>query len=112
MGQLKKILDSLSIRQRITIVVAALAVSGGLLAFSHWRTEGDFRPLYTSMSAEDAAVVLQKIKETGCPYRLAENGTGVLVPSARLAELRLQLAGAGIPKSGRIGFEFFDKTNF
>src|SRR5208337_3321439 len=35
-----------------------------------------------------------------------------LVPSASVAELRLQMASAGLPKSGRIGFELFDKTNF
>jgi flagellar M-ring protein FliF len=29
-----------------------------------------------------------------------------------VAELRLELAAAGVPKSGRIGFEIFDKTNF
>jgi flagellar M-ring protein FliF len=48
-------------------------------------------------------------------YRLSDNlGTGsgtVLVPSARLAELRLSLAAAGIPKSGRIGYELFDRNN-
>ncbi len=43
---------------------------------------------------------------------MSENGTSVLVPSARVAELRLQLAAAGVPKSGRIGYELFDKTNF
>ena len=36
----------------------------------------------------------------------------MLVPSSRLAELRLTMAAAGIPKNGRIGFELFDKTNF
>jgi flagellar M-ring protein FliF len=36
----------------------------------------------------------------------------VLVPSAKVAELRLQLAVAGLPKSGRMGFELFDKTSF
>src|SRR5208283_302538 len=30
----------------------------------------------------------------------------------RLADSRLTLASAGLPKSGRIGFELFDKTNF
>jgi flagellar M-ring protein FliF len=29
-----------------------------------------------------------------------------------VAELRLQMASAGLPKSGRVGFELFDKTNF
>jgi flagellar M-ring protein FliF len=35
----------------------------------------------------------------------------VLVPSSRLAELRLTMASIGLPKSGRIGFELFDKVN-
>jgi flagellar M-ring protein FliF len=34
------------------------------------------------------------------------------VPSAKVAELRLQLASAGVPRSGRIGYELFDKSNF
>src|SRR5208283_2867175 len=32
-------------------------------------------------------------------------------PASRLAELRLVMAAAGLPKAGRIGFELFDKTN-
>jgi flagellar M-ring protein FliF len=44
-------------------------------------------------------------------FRLADNGTTVLVPAAKVDEVRLDLAGAGLPKSGRIGFEIFDKTN-
>ena len=36
----------------------------------------------------------------------------MLVPSAKVAELRLEMAAAGLPKTGRIGFELFDKTNF
>ena len=64
------------------------------------------------MSPEDAAAVVQKLRESGTEYRLTENGTGVLVPSARVAELRLQMAGAGLPKTGRVGFELFDQTNF
>lgn len=88
------------------MVISALAV------LSHWNRERDFRPLYSALSAEDAAAVVAKIRESGSEYRLSDNGAAVLVPSAKVAELRLQLAAAGVPKSGRIGFELFDKTNF
>src|SRR4029077_12854009 len=74
--------------------------------------ERDFKPLYTGLAQEDAAAVLVKVREGGAEFRLSEEGTTVLVPSAKVAELRLQLAAAGVPKSGRIGFELFDKTNF
>ncbi|HOL73837.1 MAG TPA: flagellar basal-body MS-ring/collar protein FliF [Bryobacteraceae bacterium] len=112
MDQIKKLYASLSVRQRISIAAAAVLVIAGLVAFTNWRRERDFRPLFSGMSPEDAAAVVQKLRESGTPYRLTENGTGVLVPSAQVAELRLQMAGAGLPKTGRVGFELFDQTNF
>jgi len=108
----KKLWASLSNSQRISIAAVALLTVAGLYAFSHWRYESDFRPLYTSMAPEDAAGVVQKLRESGVEYRLGESGSTVLVPSGKLAESRLTLAAAGLPKSGRIGFELFDKNNF
>src|SRR5580704_9526888 len=112
MDEMKKLLARLSIAQKISIAAAAVAVAGALFWFTQWRHESDFRPLYTGLAAEDAGAVVQKLKETGTDFRLSENGSTVLAPSARLAELRLQLAAGGLPKSGRMGFELFDKTSF
>ncbi|HUK54156.1 MAG TPA: flagellar basal-body MS-ring/collar protein FliF [Candidatus Binatia bacterium] len=111
MNQLTNLVNSLSVRQRISILLVATVVVAGVVSFSHWRRESDFRPLYGSLAAEDAGAVVQKLKESGVEYRLADNGATVLVASARVAESRLALASAGLPKSGRIGFELFDKTN-
>lgn len=112
MDQLKRIFDSLSWKQIVSILVAACAVVVALSLLSRWNRERDFRPLYSELSAEDAAAVLSKVRESGSDARLSDNGATVLVPSAKVAELRLQLAAAGVPKSGRIGFELFDKANF
>src|ERR1035438_2747842 len=112
MDQMKNLLSGLTLRQRISIIAAVIAVVAGMIGFVHWKHESDFRPLYTSMAAEDAAGVVQKLRETGVEYRLADNGAAVMVPSVKLAESRLTLAAAGLPKTGRIGFELFDKSNF
>jgi flagellar M-ring protein FliF len=112
MEQLRKLVANLTIAQRLTILLAAVAVGAGLFAFARWKRESDFRPLYTTLASEDAGAVVQKLKETGVEFRLSENGSTVLVPSAKVAEMRLEMATAGLPKSGRIGFELFDKTNF
>jgi len=109
---MKRLLNTLTWKQCLSIVIAAGAVVAVLVAFSRWNQERDFRPLYSALSPEDAGAVVAKVRESGSEFRLSENGTVVLVPSAKVAELRLQLAAAGIPKSGRIGFELFDKTNF
>jgi flagellar M-ring protein FliF len=110
--QARNLVSGLSMAQRISIVAVTLLAGAGIAALVHYRTESDFRPLYTAMAPEDAAPVVQKLRESGVEYRLADNGGTVMVPSARLAESRLTLAGAGLPKSGRIGFELFDKTTF
>jgi len=107
-----KLWANLTNSQRISIIAVAVLTIAGLYAFSQWKKESDFRPLYTSMAPEDAAAVVQKLRESGVDYRLGDNGATVLVPSAKQAESRLTLAAAGLPKTGRIGFEIFDKTNF
>ncbi len=98
-------------RQRIGIAVMALLVAGGLTAFVKGKHERDFKPLFTNMAPEDAAGIVQKLKEGGVDYRISDSGTSVSVPEAKIDELRLEMAGAGLPKTGRIGFELFDKTN-
>src|SRR5579863_7689912 len=108
---MNSLLANLSVRQRITIAIVALAVAGGLYALIHYQHEADFKPLFTGLSPEDAAAIVQKLKEGGIDYRLGDNGRTVLVPTANLADSRLALAAAGLPKSGRIGFELFDKNN-
>ncbi len=111
MDQLRKLVASLTIRQRFTVVGGAVLAIMVLSWFLHWNRERDFKPLYTSLSAEDAGAVLAKLRESGIEYRVRDADSTILVPSERIAELRLQMATAGIPKSGRIGYELFDKTN-
>ena len=93
------------------MAVVLLAAAGGLFLLVQHQREADFRPLFTGVAPEDASAIVQKLKEAGVDYRLAAEGGVVLAPSARLAELRINMAAAGLPKTGRIGFEIFDKTN-
>src|SRR5947199_144405 len=111
MDQVKRIVGTLTARQLTTILLVAALVAGGIYGFTQWQREAGFRPLYTTLAPEDAALVVQKLKESGVPYHISANGTMISVPEDRVAELRLDMAGAGLPKSGRIGFEIFDKTN-
>ncbi len=108
---MKKVLAHLSIAQRVTIAMVGLVVISGIFYLLHWQKEADFKPLFTGLAPEDASGIVQKLKEGGVDYRLPDAGGAVLVPSSRLAELRLNMAAAGLPKTGRIGFELFDKAN-
>jgi flagellar M-ring protein FliF len=55
---------------------------------------------------------MAKLKADGIEYRVDDTGTGIRIPSSKVAEMRLKMASAGLPKTGRIGFELFDKSNF
>jgi flagellar M-ring protein FliF len=111
MNQVQKLFSSLSLRQQLTIAAVVVLVGFGMFGFVRWNRERDFKPLYSNLSAEDAGAIVAKLRESGIEFRLLEVDGTVLVPSEKVPELRLQMATAGIPKSGRIGYELFDKTN-
>ncbi len=112
MDQAKKLLLALTPRQLATIAIVAVAVVAGVMAFSRWQRESGLKPLYTGLAPEDASAIVQKLHEGGVDYKIVNNGTELLAPEDKVPELRLEMAGLGLPKTGRIGFEIFDKTNF
>ena len=111
MDQIRQIFGRLSLTQRIAIAAAAILVICSVVFFLRWNREKDFKPIYEQLSSEDSGAVIAKLRESATEYRLRPEDSAILVPSAKVAELRLQMATSGIPKSGRIGYELFDKTN-
>ncbi|MFN0101619.1 MAG: flagellar basal-body MS-ring/collar protein FliF [Bryobacteraceae bacterium] len=110
--QLRELFLRLSMRQRLLIGGAAVLVIALILGMRSWQTERNFKTLFQDLSAEDAGMVLARLKEAGTEIRLENGGKIIKVPAEKVDELRIQMASAGLPKSGRIGFELFDKPNF
>lgn len=110
--QLGELWSRLVPKQRILLIAAVIAVVGGIVALQRWNHERGFEPVFSGMSPEDAGAVTAKLRESNTEYRLADGGATILVKSDRVAETRLQLAAAGLPQTGRMGFELFDQTNF
>lgn len=112
MNQIRELWARLTLRQKLSLGLALLLVSGGMYWFVRDRKERDFKPLFTQIAPEDAGQVTAKLKERAVEFKISDDGNAILVRSANLAELRMEMAAAGYPRSGRIGFEIFDKTNF
>src|SRR3974377_167415 len=110
---MKKVLENLSTAQLITSGVVILMCAGGVYAVVQHQRESDFRPLFTGVAPEEAAAIVQKLKESGVEYRVPGGGGGGLVRcgGGGGGGLRIGMGGAGLPKSGRLGFELFDKTS-
>ena len=110
--RLKEMASALTKTQRVTLVAAFVAVTGLVAASAYWSQYTPYRLLLSDMDPEAAADVITRLKDANVPYQLDEGGRGIRVPANRVDELRLEFAGRGLPSSGRIGFEIFDKTSF
>jgi flagellar M-ring protein FliF len=98
------------IKKKISfIVLIGISLASVIFLFS-WSQKSNYQTLYTNISEGDSGLMIQKLKELKVPYKV--EGGGILVPSEKVYELRLQLAAQGLPQGGGIGFEIFDKTNF
>ncbi|MBI5442849.1 MAG: flagellar M-ring protein FliF [Deltaproteobacteria bacterium] len=112
LAQIRSIWGRLTVLQRIILAAVTLGVTAGSLSLVFWARTPEYSVLYSRLATDDAASVVRSLQEAGVPYRLADQGRAVLVPSDRVYELRLQLASQGIPQGGGVGFEIFDKTSF
>lgn len=68
-------------------------------------------PLYTNMSPEDGAMIVQELEKRGVKYELTANGTQILVSGDKVPQLRMMLAAEGMPSQGNVvGYEIFDDS--
>lgn len=100
-----------SINQRMIILVALAGSVAGLVALALWTQQPDMQVLFSNLNGEDAAAIIDKLKEAKVPYETTGGGATVLVPSAQVHDLRLQLATQGLPHGGGVGYEIFDRTS-
>ncbi|MBT9158219.1 MAG: Flagellar M-ring protein [Firmicutes bacterium] len=90
-----------------SLLLVAVLVATGSAAF--YTTRVNFVPLFTGLDPAQAHAIVGSLKEQNVVYQLGDGGTSVLVPEARLHELRIMVAGEGLYNTG-VGFELFDEA--
>jgi flagellar M-ring protein FliF len=98
-------------KQMVIVGVGLLCVISVVVMLS-WAKTPDYATLFSNLSTDDAAAITASLDESKTPYELASGGTAIKVPSEIVYKTRLDLASAGLPQGGGVGFEIFDKTNF
>jgi flagellar M-ring protein FliF len=67
----------------------------------------------SGLDPEDSAAIADQLEQDGVAYEIGGGGSTVSVPANKVAEVRIRLAQAGLPRGGAgTGLEIFDKTNF
>ena len=111
-AHVKRLSTTLSAGQIASLIAAFVAVVGVVAGSAYWANAPSYTTLYRDLDPESAQAVIAKLKTANTPYVLDDGGSTLLVPAARVDELRLDFASQGLPTAGRIGFEIFDRTSF
>ncbi len=67
--------------------------------------------LYGDLDLRDSAQVVDQLTRRHIPYRIAGNGSQILVAADQVPEARLALAKEGLPAGGSVGYEIFDRSD-
>lgn len=111
-NQLRELFGKLDIKARVIIGIVTGVVLIGLLFLIFSDTGQDYQPLFQQVSTEDANAIVEELEARDVSYRLADGGRTIMVPSDDVHNMRLQMAGEGLPQQGLVGFEIFDDTSF
>lgn len=110
--QLKERFEALSLRVRIgALAGVGVLVAAGLLLYANG-AEPDHGVLFSNLSQQDAARIVERLRALNTPYELEDGGATITVPEDVVHETRLTLANEGLPSGGGVGFEIFDTTRF
>jgi len=94
--------------QRVLVISVLLASVGAGWLLVNWAREPHMALLYSDLEPEDAADVVATIQDASVRYELKDGGTSVYVPAEQVGDLRIQLAGEGLPAGGRQGYRLLD----
>lgn len=98
--------------QRRGALTAAFILSALVAGILWYAVRTDWRTLYAGLDADDAQQIGQVLTEAKIPFNVTADGSGIQVPAPLLDKARLAAAARGGAKSGRMGFELFDKPNW
>ena len=110
LSQLNAAFSNLSLGKKITLMTLILGSLAAFFFLMNWSGKSEFQPLYVQLDPEDGSAILSKLREQKIDYRIASNGSTVLIPEEHIYETRMQLAAEGLPRGSAVGFEIFDNT--
>ncbi len=113
-NQLIVIWTRLQPTQRATIVLFAVIALAGLGSVVFYMNRVDYVVAWRDLNPEDTQAIVAKLKELKKDYHISSDQTMVEVAgsTADIDNLKMEIASAGLQRSGKIGYEIFDKNQF
>lgn len=72
----------------------------------------DYKVLFAGLSDKDGGAIVAQLSQMNVPYKYAEGGGAILIPTDKVHDVRLRLASQGLPKGSVAGFELMESSKF
>jgi flagellar M-ring protein FliF len=108
----KKVVQEMPAARRNWLLAGILLLAAVAAGMSWFAGRTDWRVLFSGLEGKDMAQVSQELGAAGIAFQPTADGTGIEVPAELLDKARMEVAAKGMPQTGRLGFELFDKPNW
>jgi flagellar M-ring protein FliF len=103
---LRTLIAQLGPRRLMIMGGVALALLIGIAAIAMHGSSAQMGYLYTDLDPSAVKTISEKLKAQAIPFQLSPDGTAIMAPVDRLAELRMSMASDKL--GGKIGYEVLD----
>lgn len=97
----------LTVAKQIGIIGSITFGIALIVAVLFWGTTPNYRVLYSNLSGEDTAAIMDNLTKKGVSFKLNETTGAILVPRDEVYQARLNLSAEGLPNKSD-NLDFFD----
>lgn len=97
---------------KLGLVFGLAAIFAVAVATILWTRTPDYRVLFSNLADRDGGAIVGALTQMNVPYKIADGGGAILVPSAQVHDVRLRLASQGLPRGSSVGFELLESQKF
>ncbi|MEL6647305.1 MAG: flagellar basal-body MS-ring/collar protein FliF [Pseudomonadota bacterium] len=109
MQQLLNLWNTLDARRRMIVILASVAMFAAVLGLARMASAPSMSLLYSGLESGAAGEVVAALEQRGVAYDV--RGGAIMVDAARRDELRMTLAGEGLPANSSRGYELLDSLS-
>ncbi|WP_298258918.1 flagellar basal-body MS-ring/collar protein FliF [uncultured Litoreibacter sp.] len=109
MQQFQDIWTALDGRKRVTVIGSAVLVMLGVLFLTRVAATPNMGLLFSGLAPNAAGEIIEQLEGQGVEFEV--KGGAIYVDESRRDQLRLTLAGAGLPANGGDGYELLDELS-
>lgn len=102
-------LGAMPIIKQVSLIIALAATIAIGVALVLWSQAPSYSLLFGGLDNRQAADIVKSLEAQKIPYQLDSTTGNLMVPAAKVHEVRLKLAGEGLPKSAETGYQILDK---